>query len=203
MQPEAAALVIHDLKNALGALEAQLGQLEAAPGVAAARRAHRDCRELRQRAVAFLTLYALDRDLCAHCDDESPHELLHTLAERAPRPEGAAAPVLEVDAGTPPFAFFDAHLVRLALEAALHNAWRYARHEVRLGVRAGEGYLVFRVTDDGPGPDATHGDAHSTGLGSALCAAVARVHGQPGRPGRSQLSACPGGGALFELCLAT
>jgi len=203
MRPELAALVVHDLKNALGALEDRLLKLQDNPVAAAARRAHRECRDLRERFVMFLTLYSLDGELAALREDESPHEFLSALAARLRADDDAPALHLQLDASTPACWYFDARLVRLALEAALHNARRYAPQPIVLGARGEDGYLVFSVADNGPGlgaPDAA--DPVSTGLGSELCAAVARVHGIAGRPGRSRLVDRPQGGALFELWLA-
>ncbi len=205
MQPEFTALVVHDLKNALGILEAQLESLAVQPDVAAARRAHRQCAEMRQRFVGFLTLYRADGALHAHCDDESPRAFLDGLRTRVARPADAVAPTLGDCAAAPPFWYFDFRLVRLALEAALHNAWRFARSKIVLDAREEDGYLVLSVADDGPGLAAAAppgDDPFRTGLGTALCEAVAQAHAQAGRPGRVRLFNAPAGGACFELWLA-
>ena len=73
MSPELAALVVHDLKNELGGLEALLQHLACAPSASTAQQdAHRQCLVLRQRFVQFLTLYGRDAQLLAHAEDESP-----------------------------------------------------------------------------------------------------------------------------------
>jgi K+-sensing histidine kinase KdpD len=106
----------------------------------------------------------------------------------------------------PPFWFFDLRLVRLAMDAALDNAWRFAQTRVELSARVTEGYLVLTVEDDGPGlqnpqlhPSAT--SDWSTGLGCQLGAAVARAHEHAGRFGRAELMNRHQGGARFELWL--
>lgn len=202
MNRELVGLVAHDLKNQLGLLEAELALLAQAPEVGAAQRAHLHCAQLRQRLVAYLTLYADGgRGLSAQLVDESPGDFLLSLQHMASRP--AAAPLTLVPAAElPPFWFFDARLVRLALEAALHNAWRFARSEVRLGVRAHESGLLFTVEDDGPGLGSADPDAQSsTGLGMSLCAAVARAHRREAVRGRVGLMPREGGGTRFELWL--
>jgi signal transduction histidine kinase len=199
MRPELAALVAHDLKNALGALEQRLHALQLAPAAPLARRAHHECSELRQRFVMFLMLYSLDGDLAALRSDESPRDFVEHLARRLGPTDDGATLRTQVAAETPLSWHFDPRLVRLALEAAVHNARRFARHEIVLGARGEGGYLVLSVADDGPGLGGGDSEAASTGLGTELCAAVARVHGNSRHPGRSLLSNRPEGGTLYEL----
>ncbi len=54
------ALIAHDLKNALGALESQLEGMIDEPTPVAAQRAHMQCAELRRQFVQFLTLYSAE-----------------------------------------------------------------------------------------------------------------------------------------------
>jgi signal transduction histidine kinase len=61
------------------------------------------------------------------------------------------------------------------------------------------GFLVFSVADDGPGLGA-EGEP-STGLGTALCRAIAQAHTNGARAGKLVLEDRPDGGALFELWL--
>ncbi len=202
MTPELAALAVHDLKNALGVLEGQLLALELEPRAEAARTARLHCEQMRRELVAFLTLYR-DEGLRAIVDDESPQALMQhlsaSLARTAPRLQAHVGACADV----PPFWYFDVRLVRLALDAALHNACRFARRAVTLDAAQRDGYLVLSVEDDGPGLAATAGagDAWSTGLGTELCRAVARAHCSGGREGSVALFDRKGGGARFELVL--
>jgi signal transduction histidine kinase len=202
------ALVVHDLKNELGALEGVLWRLAQAPQPAAAAAAHRQCVHLRQRLVMFLTLYGGGAGLRAHCEDESPAELLDAV--RARHDEAAADPasarrVQVVPTGREPaFCYLDRRLVELALDAAMHNALRFARRRVWLSAAQEGAELILAVEDDGPGPDPSRPpDAGATGLGTTLCRAVARVHGQRAADGGVRLAARAGGGARFELRLPT
>jgi signal transduction histidine kinase len=214
MRPELAALVVHDLKNALGALEEELGVLAAHSETMAAqdspalqedaqrvRRSHMQCGELRQRFVQFLAVYGSGEHMRAHCSDESPIETLESLAATPPgnRPEVELA--LRLHENTPAFWYYDRRLVRMALDSALHNARRFATHRIEVSAYTEAGYLVFRMDDDGPGLSGDDPSADSTGLGTALCESVARAHSTTLRPGKVSLSNRPGGGARFELWL--
>lgn len=230
------ALVAHDVKNALGALEGRLERLAGQLASPEAREAHAECVALRQRLVMMLTLYpaAAWKPVLAAGDpnampllrsDEAPVDFLVSVARRTPRPRRDVELTVGAGLGAPPCWTFDPHLVRLSLDAALHNAWRFARRHVHLDARGEAGYLVFVVDDDGPGPFTprdtpiptsaaaggpaaganAHGPPHgerSTGLGLALCESVARAHGSATHPGRISLEPGLAGGARFELWLA-
>lgn len=205
MSPELAALVVHDLKNELGALEAALERSILEPSTEAARQNHLQCSELRQHFVQFLTLYGQSGSLRVLASDESPMAVL----EAAGRHAALSHPRLHVQIASgeqaPPYWYFDPRLVRMALDAALHNAGRFARSSIHLQALLNDGYLVFRIDDDGPGPDPAAHDPqaqHATGLGSSLCLAVAEAHTCADRRGHAALGFRPGGGARFELWLA-
>lgn len=207
MQRAPLNLVIHDLKNALGALEAQLDTLARQPTAAGAWQAHTRCVELRQQFVQYLTLYGTAQELTPQYEDESPVALLERIVRAAhPAPEDEESlhgptVVMAHSEGAPPFWYFDPRLVRLALDAAIHNARRFARSQIELSARVDDGCLVFRVDDDGPGLGCDDPSDLSTGLGTSLCKAVAEAHKNAGREGHVTLINRPEGGARFELTL--
>jgi signal transduction histidine kinase len=196
-------LAAHDLKNQLGGLESRLLALNDSlphPDVAEAL-AH--CQALRQEWVAYLTVYAAQTEgLVAVLSDESPADLLQATARRQTLPAGLT---LQVTAGEdlPGFAFVDPRLLRLALDAALHNAQRFARSTITLAARAQGGGVLWTIEDDGPGPQGGSDNSSdtATGLGLALCEAVAQAHHRGEQRGWSRLSAMSTGGARFELWL--
>jgi signal transduction histidine kinase len=215
-------LLAHDLKNALALLEGQLEHLARVPSVDDAARAHRQCRELRQRLVMMLTVsraQATDpgQQLQAWVTDEDPMALLDSVAATAQayRPE-LQTRIVAGDQG-PAFWTYDAHLVRMALDAALNNALRFAATRIELRVAARDGGLSLQITDDGPGPAGEPVwtppgvEFRSTGVGMALCRAVAQAHHCAGRTGEVRLrtgGGLPGDandasglGATFELWL--
>lgn len=201
------AIVAHDLKNALGTLETQLADLAETPDRAAARLAHRHCRELRRRLVMLLTVRHRDADGQLPCwpTDESPSDLLAAIAEAAnadagfggerglPGGQDAADRLVTVTVDTaraPALWVYDPRLVRLALDAAVDNARRFARSQVRIQASVDDGWLDLDVLDDGPGPTRTLADpraAHGTGLGMTMCRAISEAHADSGRAGTATL----------------
>ncbi len=200
MDTSLAAIIVHDIKNALALLEAELRELTAAPERERAAHAHAACLLLQEKLIGFLTLYkASSQGLAAQVDAHSPHDFLAALvAQTGYRKPGVA---ISVDtAGMPAVGFFDENLVALALEAGLQNAMRFARSRIEVGCRAEAGGVVFTIRDDGAGLGAGD-DAPSTGLGMSLCNAIAEAHCRSGKKGAAWLSDHPDGGALFELRL--
>ena len=192
------SLVAHDLKNELGGLETSLDLL--ARRLPEVQDAHLRCVHLRQKLVAYLTVYAAQtQGLHPQVEDDAPADLLANLARRASLPSGVQVTVVD---GAPVLGFYDPRLLRLCLESALDNALRFAESRVELGAQQQGEDLVFTVDDDGPGPQAVQDQApSSTGLGLRLCALVAQAHVRNGRSGAAHLRARPGGGARFELRL--
>jgi K+-sensing histidine kinase KdpD len=201
MDTKLSAAVVHDIKNALGVLEGMLGALVQEPTREQAETAQEMCSGLRDRLIGFLTLYkASSQGLVARVDATNPEDFLNTVVRDNP----SARPELKVIVNTqamPVLGFFDENLVGLAIGAALQNAGRFARSTIELGcVMEESGELVFTVRDDGPGLG-TQEDKPSTGLGTALCAAIAEAHRKGERHGSVSLQDHAQGGALFTLRL--
>ncbi len=217
MQNALSALVIHDIKNALALLEIELEQLNHHEGVPVeGQRAYRRCIELKSRLMSFLTLYKHDQsglkpmiseiDLAEFLED-LVHDSQSVMMGRNHQGHSIAVDVghdrIKVTALDRGIGFFDENLVELALESALNNAVRYAHHRVSIWFELEPDALAFKVFDDGVGVgmmDETMqrgGKSSSTGLGMALCEAVAKVHGS----GSVSLKNVPGGGTLFTMML--
>lgn len=205
MEPSSLALIAHDLKNALGTLEGELEALIDEPDPALAHSAYMHCTDLRRQFVQFLTVYGSSEGLSTHCEDESPQELLTSLARiakiKAMTAPGAPRVRIVATGPVPSYWYLDRRLVQMAVESAIHNATRFARQEIMLSVHEEDAYLVLRVEDDGPGLGAEDSCGHSTGLGTLLCEAVARAHQCADRTGRVRMANRPEGGVRFELCL--
>lgn len=213
------ALVMHDIKNALALLEIDLEQLNHHEGVPEeGARAYRRCIDLKGRLINFLTVYKFDQtglepllvevDLAEFLEDvvgasqsaqtglsHHGHKITVNLDFERMKTGGA----------TPGYANFDENLLELAIESALSNAVRYAHHAVNVWFEQDESGVVFKVYDDGAGVGAENAieqrkiadQSSSTGLGIALCRAVAKAHGG----GAVALENVPGGGTLFSLAL--
>lgn len=104
---------------------------------------------------------------------------------------------------------FDRQQIRCVLGDALDNAWRHAQHTVRVHAACdGAGYLLFTISDDGPGfpeawlspqPDTSMPAPQGTGQGLVLARRVAARHQHGGRCGELHLR--NEGGAILSLRL--
>lgn len=204
---DALALIAHDLKNALGGLEDELSRLIDEPTPVMAQRAHLHCSELRRQFIQFLTLYgARTEGLTPLCEDESPQALLESLQHvwnaKLRMDDQAVSVNLASNVKAPAFWYFDHRLVRLALDAAIHNAVRFARSCVTLDVREADGWLIWRVLDDGKGLGSEDPERdNATGLGTALSEAVATAHRSGDRTGHIDLRWTEGQGTEFTMAL--
>lgn len=218
MHATLSALVVHDIKNALALLEIDLEQLNHHKGVPPeGRRAYRRCIELKNRLISFLTLYKHDQsglrpvivevDLAEFAEDMIRNSQSAMLVQ-SHQGQGITLRIdhdkTKSDPGNGGVGQFDENLVELALESALNNAVRYAHHDVLVWYEQQQGTLTFNVLDDGAGVGVVDElmqrkiaeKSSSTGLGLALCKAVAEAHG-----GFVQLESVAGGGTLFSLVL--
>jgi K+-sensing histidine kinase KdpD len=201
MDVKLAAVIVHDIKNALGVLEGELHTMTAEPTRAQAVQAHGTCSSLREKLIGFLTLYkASSQGLTPHIEGVNPEDFLRGLI----RTRITSRPELSIAIDTrdmPALAFFDENLIGLALEAALQNATRFARSAITVACAKREnGDLAFTIHDDGPGLGAKEETA-STGLGMELCRAIAQAHRKNDQQGSVSLVDHPQGGALFTLSL--
>ena len=213
MDQSLSALVMHDIKNSLALLEADLEQLNHRPDVPdEARKAYQRCIELKNRLISFLTLYKHEQgrlkpninevELAEFLEDMIAGSASAAMSEKHGR--AIEVNVAEDRIKIAPavrhkgLASFDEYLVDIALESALNNAVRYAASKVDIWFEQEVGKLTFFVQDDGPGLNTAEAPADkpsSTGLGLSLCNAVTEAHGG----GSVQLGNAPGGGALFTM----
>lgn len=204
MNPQLTAVIVHDLKNALGVLEGQLSALTADLDHEQAVQAHTTCVALREKLIGFLTLYkASEHGLIARVEAVSPDDFLQALVRNHPVINSAKHSQIQIsikDDAMPAIAFFDENLTGMALDAALQNALRFAKSEISIACAKRDDEIVFTIQDDGPGLG-TIEEKPSTGLGLALCEAIARAHQNEGRLGSTQLESLSEGGALFTLRL--
>ncbi|MEI7457180.1 MAG: HAMP domain-containing sensor histidine kinase [Nitrosomonadales bacterium] len=219
MEKTLAALVVHDIKNALALLEIDLEQLvhrEDAPTEGL--RAYRRCVDLKGRLISFLTLYKYDQSGLEPLMQEVVllefiEDLVHnSQSGMAPESHHGHQISLGIDyekmrMDRQATGWLDENLVELAMESALNNAIRYAHHRVDVWFEKSPDALILNVQDDGVGvgmvgalvqrniPD----QSSATGLGLALCKAVAEAHGG----GSVRLESVAGGGTLFSMTLRT
>lgn len=207
-----AAASMHEVKNLLGQLTlsldgiAQAGCPGATEQISGARFA---CRRIVDRLGEMLTLYKLEGGHHApNIDAHSPLDFLEDLMHEARTLTAGRFTIDLQQDGAPPFWFFDRELAQSALMNALHNALGFARTRITLSAAQDGDFLVFRVSDDGPGfPqalqddnfDAPRSSQQGAGLGLYFANSVAKAHQNKGRIGKVALA--NNGGAVFSLYL--
>ncbi len=212
MQQALSTLVIHDIKNSLALLEADLEQLNHHKGMPEeAQKAYQRCVELKQRLVSFLTLYKYEQfGLKPNLVEVDLSELLQDTLDVSPSASGKHGHAFEMELDESRIRIapdvkhggtvqLDEYLTSMAIESALNNAVRYAAGNVKLWFEQDADTVTFCVQDDGPGLGHPSDNTPSTGVGVALCKAVAEAHGG----GDVSLANAPDGGALFKLTLRT
>jgi K+-sensing histidine kinase KdpD len=133
-------------------------------------------------------------------------ELVAATTGRLRRVFSGTALVVDVPAGLPAVQADYTQLDQL-LTNLVENAARHAPKDgtVVVSARANRGHLTLSVADDGPGVDPVQADelfrpfrsgaiAGVSGIGLAICRAVAEGHG-----GTIRVGSAPSGGALFTV----
>lgn len=121
---------------------------------------------------------------------------------------------LEVDVEEDIAWYLDADLINVLLNDILINAMRYSKQQLKLSTFEDEGYLCFRIEDDGPGyPEsmlqAGNCTMHEfdiasgrTGLGLFFARMIAQAHNNNGRQGSIHMeNGGVLGGSVFTLRL--
>ena len=219
MKESLQSLLVHDLKNPLGTVVANLGfldQLGAVRDNADAEEAIRDSLDAASRLQRmFLNLLDITRlETSSFPLQRKPTDVASLVREAA---DGNAASArtrgarVSIDVpGTPLIASLDAVAMRRILDNLLDNAFRHAKNVV-VSVRAEGANVVFQVEDDGPGiPEAVRaaifekytqvvdGGARNTGdnrgLGLTFVKMASRAHG-----GDAVVECPPAGGSRFRV----
>ena len=197
---EIAALTIHDVKNSLAQLVAQA---EARGDVQTLRTALNASEALTRLLVFYKSETSI---LTLAVDAHSPADL---IAELAAETRGLADKIITTDcSAAPTLWYYDETLVRMLLSNALQNAQRFARSQIDISAIEDNGFLVFKVSDDGEGyPASVRADTGAsapitqdgTGLGLRLAHRIAALHDNAGQRGSIRL--INENGAVFMLNL--
>lgn len=200
---------VHDLKNHLAVIEEELETAcdhHASPEAKAhmLRAREQTAAVLRNLTGQLVTAKARAGKLHAMSDYAMLAETLDEAVALARlfAPQGVTIEVLPGNA--PAGWFFDRDLVRLALDASLDNACRFAHQRVQVQANAAPEGLCLQITNDlPPASDANDGHnsgRHGTGLGLSVCEAVAAAHHNKGQHGCTRLELQPDQ-AVFSLIL--
>ena len=198
---------VHDLKNHLAVIEEELESAcdhHASPEAKAhmLRAREQTAAVLRNLTGQLVTAKARAGKLHAMSDYAMLAETLDEAVALARlfAPQGVTIEVLPGNA--PAGWFFDRDLVRLALDASLHNACKFAHQRVQLQALTVPEGLCLQIANDLPPDhsDTPDHDRHSTGLGLSVCEAVAAAHHNKGQHGCTRLELQPDQ-AVFSLVL--
>lgn len=215
------ASAVHDMKNSLCLLQQsieELGKSIAPENTQAAEQlasVHYEASRLNTGLVQLLSLYRAEMgnlpiSIDEHYLDDVVDELLATNQSYINHKKIELEVVLQDNLVW----YLDADLINLLLNDMLINAMRYCNKKIILSVAEQDGYLVFQVTDDGPGYPSTMLQANTkkmqdfdisqgrTGLGLFFARLIAEAHTNEKRTG-SILLANGGilGGSVFTLKL--
>ncbi len=171
--------------------------------------------QISQRLTRLLGLYRIAQghyqlDIAYH---EAAEVLQDVVLEIQPLLGEQDAPEFTVEGGEALYGFFDREIVLSILLNAVHNALRFSAGKIRLSATDEDGYLCFRVEDDGPGfpPEMLAAGVvqekldlrgGGTGLGLYFSATTADLHRKQEKRGSVRLH--NGGtlnGAVFALYL--
>ncbi len=202
---------IHEIKNLLLQLMLRLDAMDSdSAGVADARSL---CRRINDRMVQMLLLDELQADklklnLAAH----NPADFVEDFVRDATALATGRFIIECCKKQVPDYWFFDRELVEMALLNALHNALRYARRRIVIGVAGAANGLILSVDDDGPGypPSVLHKTVekgapitkNGTGMGLFFASVIVEAHKNKDRQGALILQNKEGdSGAVFILQL--
>jgi len=217
---DALASSIHDIKNSLSLVLNNLDEVLNDPhthigNLGRAKVLKLETQRANANLIQLLSLYKLDKQqLAAELLEYNVEDFLDELLAENQQLMQALGIDLETDCDPLDSGYFDENLVRGVLNSVIGNAERYTDSRILISAANEDGYLVFRIEDDGPGfpqhmlssqSAQSAGDAFRSGhtqLGLYFAAEVARLHRNGERSGfirlrnRHRLS-----GGCFELWL--
>lgn len=213
---------IHEIKNQLFLLLGAVEEIsredwvrEHASAKIALNRLDQGGARIGQQLARLLGLYRIAQghyqlDIAYH---EAAELLQDVVLDIKPLLDEQRAAEMVVEGGEELYGFFDREIVRGILLNAVHNALRFSAGKIRISVAGEDGYLCFRVEDNGPGfPPQLLGEVAAqtkldlqgggTGLGLYFSSITAALHHNQGKMGMVRLQ--NGGalnGAVFALYL--
>jgi photoactive yellow protein len=210
-------LLVHDLKNPLSAVVANLGFLNMIPSVRDAKDAAEAVDDALQASFRLNAMLLNLLDITRLETNAMPlarkqvdvHEMLEAVVQdNAAYARLVGATLAVADEGRPLNAWLDAGIVRRALNNLVENATRHSKL-VTLRAKATGEALALEVSDDGPGiPEAmrqsifnkyaqvasVNQTPYNRGLGLTFVKLVARAHG-----GDVEVECPPTGGTRFRI----
>lgn len=188
------ASLVHDMKNSLSMVVHTLDEVTSDPAfhydkserISALQN---EARRLNNNLIELLTLYKIENErISATIEDVDIDNFLQELI--AENSASAAANGISLSYACDPdlFGYFDEGLIRGVLNNLVGNGIRYTQDQLIVSAGQEEGYLVFRVEDNGAGypqpmlqaqsPDQSSGDLVEgrTKLGLHFASMIAGMH---------------------------
>jgi two-component system sensor histidine kinase SenX3 len=212
---------VHDMKNSIsmliGGLEKTLSQVDPKVFPACAEVAHMiyESKRINNNLIQLLTLYKVGHDLYPF--DPRPQtvgDFLHATGEQNIPLLSSQGIAIDLCVDDDLYWEFDEDLVNGVIGNALNNAIHYTRDRIRLEAKEADGFLEFRIEDNGNGYPQQMLDAGveamrgvdfmggSTGLGLHFSVVAAKMHRNRGRCGEIRLeNGGAWGGGCFVLRL--
>ena len=207
---------VHDMKNSIsmliGGLEKTLSQLDPASFPAYADMAHMiyETKRINNNLIQLLTLYKTGNDLYPF-DPQSQAlaDFLGVIGEQNRSQLASQGISVEFSVDDDLYWEFDEDLINGVIGNALNNAIHYTQDRIRLVATESDGWLEFRIEDNGKGypprmleagVEAMRGVdflGGSTGLGLHFSVVAAKMHRNRGRCGEIRLE---NGGAWGGGC---
>ncbi len=176
------ALNVHEVKNLMALLMFKLDTVQVVDDAITESRLL--CHRVNDHMERMLLLFKLQSEhLTPHISDYSPIDFVDEFVANAQILAGSEIKIVKDVADAPSYWFFDRELVEIAMMNAIHNALRFAQHEIKIRAYQANQMLVLEVTDDGSGYPAEMLAAPVTtflqtnrGLGLYLAHAIAQIH---------------------------
>ncbi|WP_275100361.1 sensor histidine kinase [Sedimenticola hydrogenitrophicus] len=188
------ASLIHDMKNSLSMVIHTLDEITADPlsgydQPARITALQNEAKRLNNNLIELLTLYNIENERISPAieDVDVANFLAEVMAENRSSAETNHIN-LTVECDPDLFGYFDENLIRNVLNNLVGNGIRYTRDRLLVTAAQEEGYLVFRVEDNGSGypermltahsPEGGYGDLAEgrTKLGLYFATMIAEMH---------------------------
>ncbi len=198
------ASIIHDMKNSLGMVINTLDELalenedQDNPKISTLQH---ESKRLNNNLIALLSLYKIENEkLTANIEEINVDDFLEEIVIDNQTLAKAKGIQLEYSCESGLSGYFDEWLIRGAINNLIGNGVRYTSSKILISAEMVDGFLVFRIEDDGTGFPASMIDAQAafnrnkslseghTQLGIYFASMVAATHRNGNREGYLELS---------------
>jgi len=202
---------IHDVKNSLGVISELIQQLKQTN----TENKHIlqlefEASRMNNNLIQLLTLYKIEaKNLTLDIDEYSVNEILNDVKAQQSSLFDLNDVALEIECNEDLLCYCDFNLICSSINSILNNAQRYSHKKIILSAGQQDGYVYFRIEDDGAGfpenftnTDKVDFKTGNTGLGLYFVSTIANLHSSDNKSGYiSTANDSRLGGASFSLFL--